>query len=397
MRKGVVILGATGSIGRSALEVMAGLEAPPPFEALTAYRDVDRLVALAWKHRPRVAVIADPALGSALADALRGSGVEVAAGVDALADVAGDTGSDTVISAIVGAAGLLPTLAAVRAGKRVLIANKEPLVMAGGIVMAAARAAGAEILPVDSEHNAIFQCLPAGYCCGQPPEGVDRLILTASGGPFRTWSRAEMAQATPAQAVAHPNWDMGAKISVDSATMMNKGLEVIEAHWLFATPAEQIDIVVHPQSIVHSLVAYRDGSFLAQMGAPDMRIPIANALGHPDRLPSGAAPLDLVRAGTLHFEAADAERFPCLRLARAAIDGTDAAPTVLNAANEVAVEAFLAERLAFDAIAAVIEATLEGAGRLAVRDSADLDAVIGLDAWARSFASERIAGAEYTK
>ncbi|MHA7833577.1 MAG: 1-deoxy-D-xylulose-5-phosphate reductoisomerase, partial [Algiphilus sp.] len=231
---------------------------------------------------------------------------------------------------------------------------------------------------------------------GQAPEGVDRLILTASGGPFRTWSREAMAQATPAQAVAHPNWDMGAKISVDSATMMNKGLEVIEAHWLFAMPAERIDIVVHPQSIVHSLVAYRDGSFLAQMGAPDMRIPIANALGHPERLRSGATALDLIQAGALQFEAADATRFPCLRLARAAIDGTDAAPTVLNAANEVAVEAFLAERLPFDGIAAVIEATLEGAGQMAVRDTADLDAVIGLDGWARAFASERIAGAEYT-
>lgn len=396
MSRGVVILGATGSVGRSALEVMAAQSEPPALEALTAYRDVERLAQLARAHRPRVAVIADPVCGPALTAALSGTGIEIAAGMDALADVAGGTGSDTVLSAIVGAAGLLPTLAAVRAGKRVLIANKEPLVMAGGIVMAAARASGAEILPVDSEHNAIFQCLPTGYRCGQRPEGVERLILTASGGPFRSWSRAEMAAATPAQAVAHPNWEMGAKISVDSATMMNKGLEVIEAHWLFATAAEHIDIVVHPQSIVHSLVVYRDGSLLAQMGAPDMRIPIANALGHPERLPSGAATLDLIRAGSLQFEPADAERFPCLRLARAAIDGTDAAPTVLNAANEVAVEAFLSGRLAFDGIAAVIEATLEGAGRLAVRDSASLDAVIGLDGWARAFATERIAGAKYT-
>lgn len=396
MKDGVVILGATGSVGRSTLEVMAAQDVPPRLQALTAYRDVERLAQLARTHRPRVAVIADVQYGSALEAALHGSGIEAAAGADALADVARDSESDVVISAIVGAAGLLPTLAAVHAGKRVLIANKEPLVMAGGIIMAAARASGAVIVPVDSEHNAIFQCLPAGYRCGQQPEGVDRLILTASGGPFRTWTREQMAAATPQQAVAHPNWDMGAKISVDSATMMNKGLEVIEAHWLFAMPAESIDVVVHPQSIVHSLVAYRDGSFLAQMGAPDMRIPIAHALGHPQRLPSGAASLDLIAAGQLDFEAADPQRFPCLQLARAAIDGTDAAPTVLNAANEVAVEAFLADRLAFDGIASVIEATLEGAGKIAARDSADLEAVIGLDSWARSFAVDCIAGAEYT-
>jgi len=395
MKDGVVILGATGSVGRSTLEVMAAQDNPPPLDALTAHRDVERLAQLARTHRPRVAVIADANYGTALERALSGSGVEVAAGMDALVDIARGNASQVVISAIVGAAGLLPTLAAVEAGKRVLIANKEPLVMAGGIVMAAARASGAVIVPLDSEHNAIFQCLPAGYRCGHRPAGVERLILTASGGPFRTWSRAQMAAATPEQAVAHPNWDMGAKISVDSATMMNKGLEIIEAHWLFATPSECIDVVVHPQSIVHSLVAYRDGSFLAQMGTPDMRIPIAHALGHPERIPSGAARLDLIAAGNLSFETADVERFPCLELARAAIDGTDVAPTVLNAANEVAVEAFLAERLAFDGIAGVIEATLEGAGKISARDSADLEVVIGLDGWARSYAADRIAGAEH--
>ena len=273
---------------------------------------------------------------------------------------------------------------------------REPLVMAGELFLAEALASGAEIVPVDSEHNAIYQCLPAGYVCGRTPEGVEKLVLTASGGPFRTWSTEAMRAATPEQAVAHPNWQMGAKISVDSASMMNKGLEVIEAHWLFAMPHEAIEVVVHPQSVVHSLVAYRDGSLLAQLGAPDMKIPLAHALGHPERMPSGARMLDLVAAGDLTFEPADETRFPCLGLARAAITQGATAPTVLNAANEVAVEAFLGGRLAFGQISEVIASVLDRATGGILPAATELDAVLRMDDWARDNARAAVSGSEGT-
>lgn len=389
MNSGLAILGATGSVGRSTLDVLARQPSTVPLYALTAHRNAAALAELCRAHRPRVAVIADPAGAAALREALRATGIEVRAGAEALAEVAAE--AESVISAIVGAAGLLPTLAAVRAGRRVIVANKEPLVMAGELFLAEAQASGAELIPVDSEHNAIFQCLPAGYRCGQRPEGVTKLILTASGGPFREWDIAAMRAATPAQAVAHPNWDMGAKISVDSATMMNKGLEVIEAHWLFAMPHEAIEVVVHPQSTVHSLVVYRDGSLLAHMGAPDMRIPLAHALGAPERIASGAEGLDLIGL-ELRFEAADPVRFPCLRLAREAIASGLTAPAILNAANEVAVEAFLGGRLAFGQIAEVIDAVLETAAGRSLPEATELEAVLAMDTWARQQANTTMKG-----
>ena len=392
----LVILGATGSVGRSALEVLDAQSAPQPLHALTAHRDVGALAALCRRYRPRVAVVADATAVEALRDALSGTGIAVTGGAEALAEVAADARVASVLSAIVGAAGLLPTLSAVRAGKRVLVANKEPLVMAGELFLAEALASGAEIVPVDSEHNAIYQCLPAGYVCGRTPEGVEKLVLTASGGPFRTWSAEAMRVATPEQAVAHPNWQMGAKISVDSASMMNKGLEVIEAHWLFAMPHEAIEVVVHPQSVVHSLVAYRDGSLLAQLGAPDMKIPLAHALGHPERMPSGARMLDLVTAGDLTFEPADETRFPCLHLARAAIAQGATAPTVLNAANEVAVEAFLGGRLAFGQISEVIASVLDRAAGGILPAATELDAVLRMDDWARDNARAAVSGSKGT-
>ena len=389
MRTGLAILGATGSVGRSTLDVLARQPSAAPLHALTAHSNAAALAELCLTYRPSVAVIADTAHEKALRDALSGSGIEVRAGAEALAEVAAE--AESVLSAIVGAAGLLPTLAAVQAGRRVIVANKEPLVMAGELFLAEAQASGAELIPVDSEHNAIFQCLPAGYRCGQRPEGVTKLILTASGGPFREWDIAAMRDATPAQAVAHPNWDMGAKISVDSATMMNKGLEVIEAHWLFAMPHEAIEVVVHPQSTVHSLVVYRDGSLLAQMGAPDMRIPLAHALGLPERIASGSDSLDLIGAD-LRFEAVDMTRFPCLRLAREAIATGLTAPAILNAANEVAVEAFLGGRLAFGQIAEVIAAVLETAAGRALPAATELQAVLAMDDWARQQAATTMKG-----
>jgi 1-deoxy-D-xylulose-5-phosphate reductoisomerase len=389
MSTGLAILGATGSVGRSTLDVLVRQPSAVPLYALTAHRNAAALAELCRAHRPRVAVIADPAGAAALREALRATGIEVRAGAEALAEVAAE--AESVVSAIVGAAGLLPTLAAVRAGRRVIVANKEPLVMAGALFLAEAQASGAELIPVDSEHNAIFQCLPAGYRCGQRPEGVTKLILTASGGPFREWDIAAMREATPAQAVAHPNWSMGAKISVDSATMMNKGLEVIEAHWLFAMPHEAIEVVVHPQSTVHSLVVYRDGSLLAHMGAPDMRIPLAHALGVPERIASGAEGLDLIGL-ELRFEAADPVRFPCLRLAREAIATGLTAPAILNAANEVAVEAFLGGRLAFGQIAEVIAAVLEKAAGRSLPEATELETVLAMDTWARQQAATTMKG-----
>jgi 1-deoxy-D-xylulose-5-phosphate reductoisomerase len=378
----VTVLGSTGSVGCSTVDLLMRNPARFKVEALTANRNVALLAEQARGLRARMAAIADPTLGPALADALAGSGIETGAGPDAIAEAAGRP-AEWVMGAIVGAAGLAPTLAAIRRGALVALANKECLVCAGPLVMAEARRAGARLLPVDSEHSAVFQVLDQ-----ERPESVERIILTASGGPFRTASLKEMAEATPARALAHPNWDMGAKISIDSATMMNKGLELIEAHHLFGTATERIEIVIHPQSVVHSLVAYVDGSVLAQLGTPDMRTPIAYALAWPERMASPAAKLDLAKIGTLTFEAPDPVRFPALRLAREALAAGGAAPTILNAANEAAVAAFLAGRIGFLDIAHTVSGTLE---RLPGRTISSLAEVEDVDAEARRVAESLIA------
>jgi 1-deoxy-D-xylulose-5-phosphate reductoisomerase len=355
----IAVLGATGSIGASALDVIA--RHPDRFRAsvLAAHRKVDELVALCVRFKPDLAVIADAAFEAQLRDKLSSAGVatRAAAGTAALCAAAASELSDTVIAAIVGAAGLQSTLAAARAGKRLLLANKESVVMAGALLLDALHAGGGELIPIDSEHNAIFQCLPGGRP-NLAEAGVRRIVLTASGGPFRGKKRAELTAITPEQACAHPNWSMGRKISVDSATLMNKGLEVIEAHWLFAAAPEQIEVVVHPQSLVHSLVEYADGSLLAQLGNPDMRTALAHALAWPQRIDAGVSSLDLIRAGQLQFEAPDRDTFGCLDLAYRALAAGGTAPTVLNAANEVAVGAFLDGNLPFLAIAELIETTL---------------------------------------
>jgi 1-deoxy-D-xylulose-5-phosphate reductoisomerase len=355
----VAILGATGSIGGSTLDVIA--RHPERFRAtvLTAQRNVDALVALCVTHRPELAVIADTALEAQLAQRLRAAGVkcEIASGHDALTVAAASSLCDTVVAAIVGAAGLDSTLAAARAGKRLLLANKESIVMAGQLLLQALAEGGGELIPVDSEHNAIFQCLPGG----RPDlhaSGVRRLILTASGGPFRGRSRVELAGVTPDQACKHPKWVMGRKISVDSATLMNKGLEVIEAHHLFGASVDRIEVLVHPQSLVHSLVEYVDGSVLAQLGNPDMRTAIAHALAWPERVDAGVSMLDLAASGALAFEAPDLATFRCLALAYQALRAGGDAPALLNAANEIAVEAFLAGSLSFLSIADVVESVL---------------------------------------
>jgi 1-deoxy-D-xylulose-5-phosphate reductoisomerase len=350
--RSVTILGATGSIGQSTLDLIGA--APERYEvvALTGQRNVERLAAAARRHRAQLAVVGDPASYASLKEALAGSGIEVAGGPQGLIEAA-ERSADWVMAAIVGAAGLEPTLAAVRRGAMVALATKEALICAGALLLDEVRASGAVLLPVDSEHNAIFQAVR-----GERQDSIERLFLTASGGPCRRHSLHEMASATPAQAVAHPNWRMGAKISIDSATMMNKGLELIEAHHLFGLAADQIEILVHPESIVHSLVGFRDGSVLAQLGPPDMRIPIAYTLGWPDRIPAPTPRLDLATIGQLNFEPPDLERFPALGLARAALGRGGAVPAVLNAANEVAVAAFLAYQIGFLDIAAIVEATL---------------------------------------
>ena len=373
MTRSLSILGATGSVGTSTLDLVA--HHPERFDvvALTASRQVGKLADAALKTGARLAVIDDPALLPELRDRLAGSNCRAATGPDALLEAA--VCADLVMAAIVGCAGLEPVMAAVEAGKAVALANKEALVTAGSLMTEAATRHGATILPVDSEHNAIFQCL-----VGSRPEDVARIILTASGGPFRQRSLAEMRSMTPAQAVAHPNWSMGAKISVDSATMMNKGLELIEAHHLFAFPSERIDIVVHPESVIHSMVEYIDGSVLAQLGSPDMRIPIAHALAWPERMATPAARLDLIKHGKLTFEAPDSERFPALRLARSALEAGGAAPVVLNAANEEAVAAFLAGHIRFGDIAALVERALDQTSLPAPRLIAD---VIDIDRKAR--------------
>ncbi len=377
----VTILGATGSIGTSTLDLIE--REPDRFRvvALTANCDVVRLAEAARRTNAELAVVADESCLSALAEALAGTATRVAGGMAAVCDAA-RSGAEWTMSAIVGCAGLGPTLAAIEGGGTVVIANKEPLVSAGEIILAAAKASGATLLPADSEHNAIFQCL-----AGDRPAGVRRLILTASGGPFRSWSLAQMAGVTPEQAVAHPNWSMGAKISVDSATMMNKGLELIEAARLFPVSGNAIDIVVHPQSAVHSLVEYVDGSMLAQIGPSDMRVPIAHTLAWPDRMATPMAPLDLIKLGRLDFEAPDPVRFPALLLAREALGAGGARPAILNAANEVAVDAFLKRRCGFLEIAAIVADTLEGYDPPA---PLDVDAVLVVDGEARRVAAERV-------
>ncbi len=375
---GVTILGATGSIGVSTLDVLARHPERYRAVALTANTEVDRLFDQCCAHRPEYAVMVNADAAGQLDTRLREAGVttRVLAGAEALEQVAALPQADAVMAAIVGAAGLRPTLAAAQAGKRVLLANKESLVMSGRLLMDAVRAGGAELLPIDSEHNAVFQCMPNGFSRGLDAAGVRRILLTASGGPFRSMKPGQLAEVTPEQACAHPNWVMGRKISVDSATMMNKGLEVIEACWLFGTTPSQVQVVIHPQSVIHSMVEYADGSVLAQLGNPDMRTPIAHALAYPERIESGVAPLDLFAVAQLDFERPDTDRFPCLRLAYEAMEEGGTAPAILNAANEVAVQSFLDGRIAFTDIPRVIERTLEEvppgeAGRLDLIQAAD--------------------------
>jgi 1-deoxy-D-xylulose-5-phosphate reductoisomerase len=392
VKQKLVVLGATGSIGVNTLDVVA--RHPDRFEvlALSAFHRIERLFEQCLQFQPRFAVVGSEEAGTRLEQMLlrTGSGTTVLAGIEALERVASLTEADTVMAAIVGAAGLRPALAAAQAGKKVLLANKEALVMAGAVFMKAVREHGAKLLPIDSEHNAIFQSLPDDYSCGLENCGVRRILLTASGGPFRLMPLEALAGVTPEQACAHPNWVMGRKISVDSATMMNKGLEVIEAHWLFAAPAKCIEVLIHPQSVVHSMVEYADGSVIAQLGNPDMRTPIAHALAYPERIEAGVAPLDLCRIGTLDFEPPDLDRFPCLGLAYAALEREGNAPAVLNAANEIAVEAFLGGSLAFTRIPAVIERTLAD---VPWAEAATLEAVLAADAAGR-VSAQRFVSAE---
>jgi 1-deoxy-D-xylulose-5-phosphate reductoisomerase len=395
--KGLAILGSTGTIGEATLDV-AGRH-PDRFRvvALAAQSNHEALFAQVARHRPDVAALADRVAAARLAQRVASAGLptRVLAGQDALSTVAALPQADAVMAAIVGAAGLAPTLAAAAAGKQLLLANKEALVLAGALLLDCAHRANATILPIDSEHNAIFQCTPAGAVAGARPAGVARIVLTASGGPFLRTRREELAAVTPEQAVAHPNWRMGPKISVDSATLMNKGLELIETCHLFGVEPDAVGVVIHPQSIVHSLVEFDDGSVLAQMSQPDMRVPIAHALGYPDRIASGAARLDLVQIAKLSFEVPDLERFPCLAIAQSVARAGGSAPAVLNAANEVAVAAFLGRRLNFASIAGVIETVLQQHEAGPVRS---LDDALAADAWAReraraALSSRQAAGA----
>ena len=387
--RGLAILGATGSVGVSTLDVVARNPGRFAVRALTGCRNWPLLLQQCRRFRPAVAVLADPEAARALAAAVEAEGlpVTVEAGPEALSAAASRSDVELVMAAIVGAAGLLPTLAAAQAGKRVLLANKEAVVMAGGLLRAALAASGGSLVPIDSEHNALFQCLPPGQSADMNGAGVLRLVLTASGGPFLELPVEEFSGITPEAACRHPNWEMGRKISVDSATMMNKGLEIIEACWLFGVDPGRVGVVIHPESIVHSLVEYRDGSMLAQLGHPDMRTPIAHALAWPERIDSGVASLDLTALGRLNFRPAETGRFPCLGLAMAAAESGGAAPIVLNAANEAAVAAFLDGRIRFTAIAPVIEAVLAQYGG---PDPGGLEAILELDAQARRSAGEKI-------
>lgn len=378
----ITILGSTGSIGVSTLDVLARHPAQYAVHALSAHTRVDELAVQCERFLPKIAVVGSADAAQTLSKLLaqRGLNIEVGYGQAALCEIASDPRCDTVMAAIVGAAGLAPTLAAARAGKKVLLANKEALVMSGQLFMDAVMAHGATLLPIDSEHNAIFQCLPTAFDRVPARHGIAKILLTASGGPFRTRPLNTLEKVTPEEAVAHPNWVMGRKISVDSATMMNKGLEVIEAHWLFGASSKQIEVVIHPQSVIHSMVSYVDGSVLAQLGNPDMRTPIAHALAYPDRMESGVQSVDLTKIGQLTFEPPDFDRFPCLKLAYDALEAGGTASAILNAVNEVAVQAFLDRQIGFRMIDQLIERVL---GRLPHRDVTSLEDVLEHDRQAR--------------
>ena len=373
----ITLLGSTGSIGVSTLDVIARHPQRYRIHALTAHTRVAELAAQCMQFHPDVAVVGSVEAAQQLTALLRASRcrTEVTYGPAALCAVASVSQCDTVMAAIVGASGLLPTLAAALAGKKILLANKEALVMSGQLLLDAVKQSGAILLPIDSEHNAIFQCLPQPYHHDLPSHGIEKIVLTASGGPFLKRDVATLDSVTPKEAVAHPNWVMGQKISVDSATMMNKGLEVIEAHWLFNAPVDRIDVVIHPQSVIHSMVSYSDGSVLAQLGNPDMRTPIAHALAWPERIASGVAPLDLTRLAALEFQQPDLGRFPCLKLAYDALRAGGSAPATLNAANEVAVQAFLDRRIGFRQIDRLIDRVMQSADTVALESIAALMAL----------------------
>ena len=389
--KSVTILGSTGSIGLSTLDVLSLHPEKFKVYALTANQSVETMLQQCLQFQPEIAVMLDAKAADKLAEALRKEGCNtvVKSGTQSLEDVSSSSRTDIVVAAIVGAAGLLPTLAAAKAGKRILLANKEALVMSGALFMKTVAENGATLLPVDSEHNAIWQCLPVANTQHHDfsGKGVRKIILTASGGPFRDYELDKLEEVTPEQAVAHPNWSMGQKISVDSATMMNKGLEVIEAHWLFGLQSQQIEVVLHRQSVIHSMVDYEDGSVLAQMGNPDMRTPITNTLSWPERIASGVAPLDLVKVARLDFSEADFSRFPCLRLAYKALNDGGTATAILNAANEVAVQAFLDEQIRFTDIAKIIEDVLI---ELPLHEASSLEQILTDDAAARHLAMSKI-------
>jgi 1-deoxy-D-xylulose-5-phosphate reductoisomerase len=385
----ITILGSTGSIGQNTLDVVSRHRDRYRIAALTANTDVDALVQQCKRWQPEYAVMSDQDSAEQLAGRLKDAGLDtqVLSGIEGLQMVASLDQVDTVVAGIVGAAGLLPTLSAARNGKRILLANKEALVMSGRLFMDAVHNNGAVLLPVDSEHNAIFQCMPQQPAGTPEHSGINRILLTASGGPFRTLPLDQFQQITPQQAVSHPNWVMGQKISVDSATMMNKGLEVIEAHWLFDAPLDLIEVVIHPQSIIHSMVSYADGSILAQLGNPDMRTPIAHCLAWPERIDAGVEPLDIFDVATLEFEKPDLKRFPCLGLCYQAMRAGGSASIALNAANEIAVDAFLKKRVAFTAIAGVIENVLD---KITISDANTLDEILAADQAAREIARLQI-------
>lgn len=387
MTTGIAILGATGSIGKSTLEVIDLYPDDYDVIALTAHRNVGRMVQLCRQYQPAYAVMVDEPSAKQLREELSGLNIEILSGARALEDIVVLAQVDYVMAAIVGAAGLMSSLAAAKAGKRVLLANKESLVMSGDLFMRAVADHDAQLLPIDSEHNAIFQSMPDNFRDGLQATGVEKILLTASGGPFRNTDVEALESVTPAQAVSHPNWDMGKKISVDSATMMNKGLEVIEAHWLFNALADDIQVVIHPQSVIHSMVAYSDGSVLAQLGNPDMRTPIAHALAWPERCVSGVKPLDIFEVAQLDFSQPDFQRFPCLALAYDALRAGGTAPTLLNAANEIAVDAFLNETIKFTQIAEIIDRTLQTIDAV---PSDTLEVILSADTAARTCAQDII-------
>lgn len=386
----VTILGSTGTIGEQTLDVIARHAQHYKVFALTANTNVKVMLQQCLDFKPTVAVMLDATAAKELANGLKAqsSNTTVLTGLSSLEQVSSDAEVDVVMAAIVGAAGLKPAMAAAKAGKRILLANKETLVMAGSLFMDAVKQGGATLLPIDSEHNAIFQVMPPQALENLADGGVRKIILTASGGPFRLHSKEEIAQATPALALKHPNWVMGAKITIDSATLMNKGLEVIEAHWLFNAKPEQIEVVVHPQSIIHSMVEYVDGSVLAQLGNPDMRTPIAYALGYPSRIESGVSSLDFLSISKLEFEAPDTQRFPCLQLAYDALNAGGTAATILNAANEVAVNAFLTEQISFTGISALIASALDSTP---IETVTSIEHLVEVDRLARQYANDWIA------